>query len=96
MGDDAEHLGLDRVVLKGPAADTALGRIDPLFELLTRLQLATPDRLRPYVDAATYRMKCPGVAADAPPVLGVFQTGRSGREPEGRLARLKTACQPST
>jgi hypothetical protein len=51
MGDDAEHLGLDRVVLKGPAADTALGRIDPLFELLTRLQLATPDRLRPYVDA---------------------------------------------
>ena len=31
MDDDAEHLGLDRVVLKGPAADTALGRIDLLF-----------------------------------------------------------------
>jgi ppGpp synthetase/RelA/SpoT-type nucleotidyltranferase len=48
--DLAAHL-LDRVIFKGPAADTALGRIDLLFELLRQLALATPAKLRPYVDA---------------------------------------------
>jgi len=36
-------------ILKGPAADTALGRVDLLFDLLKRLGLGTPDLLRPYV-----------------------------------------------
>jgi ppGpp synthetase/RelA/SpoT-type nucleotidyltranferase len=36
-------------VLRGPVADTALGRVDLLFDLLKRLGLATPDLLRPYV-----------------------------------------------
>jgi ppGpp synthetase/RelA/SpoT-type nucleotidyltranferase len=48
--DLAAHL-LDRVVFKGQAADAALGRIDLLFELLRRLMLATPQKLKPYVDA---------------------------------------------
>jgi hypothetical protein len=38
-------------ILKAPASDTALGRVDLLFELLHRLGLATPDQLRPYVTA---------------------------------------------
>jgi ppGpp synthetase/RelA/SpoT-type nucleotidyltranferase len=36
-------------ILKGPESDTALGRVDLLFDLLKRLGLATPDLLRPYV-----------------------------------------------
>ena len=35
-------------------------------------------------------MKCPGVAADAPPVLGVFQTGRSGLTLVGVLTTAAT------
>lgn len=40
-----------KTILKEPAGDTALGRIDLLFELLKELRLATPNSLRPYVDA---------------------------------------------
>ena len=36
-------------LLKGPDADTALGRVDLLFDLLRRLGLDTPDLLRPYL-----------------------------------------------
>jgi len=36
-------------ILKGPVADTVLGRIDLLFDLLNKLGLTTPDLLRPYV-----------------------------------------------
>jgi ppGpp synthetase/RelA/SpoT-type nucleotidyltranferase len=37
--------------LRGPEANTAIGRVDLLFELLSRLDLATPSRLKPYLDA---------------------------------------------
>lgn len=36
-------------ILKGPVADTALGRVDLLFDLLNKLSLSKPDLLRPYV-----------------------------------------------
>lgn len=38
-------------ILKGPVADTALGRVDLLFDLLSKLSLSKPDLLRPYVTA---------------------------------------------
>lgn len=37
--------------LKGSPAEMALGRVDLLFSLLQRLNLATPDKLKPYVTA---------------------------------------------
>ena len=44
---------LDRAasILKGPAPDSALGRVDLLYALLSRLGLANPDRLEPYIGA---------------------------------------------
>ncbi len=44
---------LDRAssVLKGPAPDSALGRVDLLHALLDRLDRATPDRLKRYLAA---------------------------------------------
>jgi ppGpp synthetase/RelA/SpoT-type nucleotidyltranferase len=50
--DLASHI-LNRVsgLIKGPLRDSALGRIDLLFRLLDRLELATPERVRPYIDA---------------------------------------------
>jgi len=36
-------------ILKGPVTDTALGRVDLLFDLLNKLSLSKPDLLRPYV-----------------------------------------------
>jgi len=38
-------------VIKGPLGDNALGRVDLLFDLLTRLNIATPERLTPYITA---------------------------------------------
>ena len=38
-------------ILKGPIGDTALGRVDLLFDFLSKLGLATPDQLKPYVVA---------------------------------------------
>ena len=38
-----------RPVLEGPASESALGRVDILFELLQRLGLAAPDALAPYL-----------------------------------------------
>lgn len=50
--DLASHL-LSRTALDahGPLADSALGRVDLLFELLRRLNLLTPELLKPYLDA---------------------------------------------
>jgi ppGpp synthetase/RelA/SpoT-type nucleotidyltranferase len=50
--DLASHL-LSRTALEahGPLADSALGRVDLLFELLKRLNLLTPELLKPYLDA---------------------------------------------
>jgi len=50
--DLASHL-LSRTSLEahGPLADSALGRVDLLFELLKRLGLPTPGQLKPYIDA---------------------------------------------
>jgi len=36
--------------LTGPEATTAIGRVDLLFDLLSRYELATPNGLRPYLD----------------------------------------------
>ncbi len=48
--DLAAHLlSAAGLILKGAAGDTALGRVDLLFDLLKRLGLTTPDLLRPYV-----------------------------------------------
>jgi ppGpp synthetase/RelA/SpoT-type nucleotidyltranferase len=38
-------------VLKGPVPETALGRVDLLYALLEKLDLATPDQIAPYIDA---------------------------------------------
>jgi ppGpp synthetase/RelA/SpoT-type nucleotidyltranferase len=38
-------------VLKTPLGDNALGRVDLLFELLTRLDMATPGDVAPYISA---------------------------------------------
>jgi len=38
-------------MVAGPLGDAALGRIDLLFNLLTRLDLMTPDQLTPYIEA---------------------------------------------
>jgi ppGpp synthetase/RelA/SpoT-type nucleotidyltranferase len=38
------------VVNEGPVTDSGMGRVDLLFELLTRLGLNTPDDLRPYLE----------------------------------------------
>ncbi len=38
-------------VLKGPAPDSALGRVDLLYTLLARLDLAAPERLDRYISA---------------------------------------------
>lgn len=50
--DLASHL-LSRIALaaQGPVAETALGRVDLLFELLKRLNLLTPEQLKPYIEA---------------------------------------------
>lgn len=40
--------------LKGPAPDAALGRVDLLYALLERLDLATPERLVRYLDALSH------------------------------------------
>lgn len=40
-----------RPLLKGSANDAALGRVDVLFELLQRLELANPDALDPYIES---------------------------------------------
>ena len=50
--DLASHL-LSRPSLAahGPLADSALGRVDLLFELLKRLDLLTPDQIKPYIEA---------------------------------------------
>jgi hypothetical protein len=50
--DLASHL-LSRTALEahGPLPDSALGRVDLLFELLKRLNLLTPELLKPYLDA---------------------------------------------
>jgi ppGpp synthetase/RelA/SpoT-type nucleotidyltranferase len=37
--------------LRGPEANTAIGRVDLLFELLVQIGLATPNQLKPYLDA---------------------------------------------
>jgi hypothetical protein len=50
--DLAAHLvNRAAAILKGPLGDTALGRVDLLFDLLTRLNMATPERLAPYIAA---------------------------------------------
>lgn len=50
--DLAAHI-LNRTagMVAGPLGDSALGRIDLLFNLLTRLDLATPDQVTPYIEA---------------------------------------------
>jgi ppGpp synthetase/RelA/SpoT-type nucleotidyltranferase len=50
--DLASHL-LSRTALaaQGPLADSALGRVDLLFELLKRLNLLTPEQLKPFIEA---------------------------------------------
>lgn len=40
-----------RPILPGPPSDSTLGRVDVLFELLRSLELATPDRLAPYLNS---------------------------------------------
>jgi len=40
-------------LLKGPASEAVLGRIDVLYSLLRRLNLATPDGLEPYLATLT-------------------------------------------
>lgn len=40
-----------RPLLVDPASEAALGRVDILFELLKRLNLATPAQLAPFIDA---------------------------------------------
>jgi len=50
--DLASHvLSSTAVAAHGPLADSALGRVDLLFELLQRLELLTPDQLKPYIEA---------------------------------------------
>jgi ppGpp synthetase/RelA/SpoT-type nucleotidyltranferase len=49
--DLAGHLLSAATVLEGPVNESGLGRVDDLFELLTRLDLDTPERLEPYVKA---------------------------------------------
>jgi ppGpp synthetase/RelA/SpoT-type nucleotidyltranferase len=50
--DLAAHLlSAAGATLRGPEVTTAIGRVDLLFELLGRLNLATPIRLKPYLDA---------------------------------------------
>jgi ppGpp synthetase/RelA/SpoT-type nucleotidyltranferase len=39
------------IAAQGPLADSALGRVDLLFELLKRLNLLTPEQLKPYIEA---------------------------------------------
>ena len=50
--DLAAHL-LSRPSLAAhaPLGDSALGRVDLLFELLKRLEILTPEQLKPYIDA---------------------------------------------
>jgi hypothetical protein len=50
--DLASHL-LSRTALatQGPLADSALGRVDLLFELLKRLNLLTPEQLKPFIES---------------------------------------------
>jgi hypothetical protein len=50
--DLAAHLlNASGATLRGPEANTAIGRVDLLFELLSRLGLATPNQLKPYLEA---------------------------------------------
>jgi hypothetical protein len=50
--DLAAHLlNAAGATLRGPEANTAIGRVDLLFELLSRLGLATPNQLKPYLEA---------------------------------------------
>ncbi len=50
--DLASHL-LSRTALAaaGPLADSALGRVDLLFEMLKRLNLLTPEQIKPFIEA---------------------------------------------
>ena len=50
--DLASHLlSKTASLINGPLAESALGRVDLLFELLRRLDVMTPDRLEPYIEA---------------------------------------------
>jgi ppGpp synthetase/RelA/SpoT-type nucleotidyltranferase len=50
--DLAAHLlNAADATLRGPEASTAIGRVDLLFELLVQIALATPNKLKPYLDA---------------------------------------------
>lgn len=50
--DLASHLlGTFAPGVRGPIGETALGRIDLLFEFLKRLELGTPDQLKPYIQS---------------------------------------------
>lgn len=50
--DLAAHLlNAAGAALRAPAAITAIGRVDLLFELLVDIGLATPNQLKPYLDA---------------------------------------------
>ena len=40
-----------RPLLKGPASDAALGRVDVVFELLQRLERANPNALDPFIES---------------------------------------------
>lgn len=46
----AHLLSQASAVNEQPVTDSGLGRIDLLFELLTKLKLNTPDDLRPYLE----------------------------------------------
>ena len=73
--DLAAHLlNAAGTALRGPEANTAIGRVDLLFELLSQLDLATPSRLKPYLDAL--HQDCPASAL----------MRQKGRVEEGRIS----------
>jgi hypothetical protein len=49
---------------KQPIPDSGLGRVDLLFSLLTRLELNTPDDLRPHLDLLHGDLEQQVLAAD--------------------------------
>jgi ppGpp synthetase/RelA/SpoT-type nucleotidyltranferase len=100
--DLASHL-LSRTALSahGPLADSALGRVDLLFELLKRLDLLTPEQLKPYIEAVHHDTERRPIAeqiidrllAEDESRYKVYEEIRAARP---LSARAEEAVEPST
>ena len=81
-------------ILKGPLGDSALGRVDLLFEMLVRLNKATPDAIESYLVALHADTERRPIAEQIIDQLLAEDDGRYKVSEDVRLARLAAATGP--